>query len=94
MKHLKVQVVAASVDSQADAQEMRDKESLSFPVAYGLQTREFAAQTGAFFEGEKNYLQPAGFLLDPTGLVITAVYSTGAIGRLTASDVLGTVAHL
>ena len=68
-------------------------EKLAFPVAYGLQAREFAAQTGAFFNAAKNYLHATGFLLDPSGTVLSAVYSTGAIGRLTASDALGTIVH-
>lgn len=87
-------VIAGSVDTRADAQEMIRSESLTFPVAYGLQAREFAAQTGAFFNAEKDYLHATGFLLDPSGAVINAVYSTGAIGRLTASDTLGTIVHL
>jgi peroxiredoxin len=90
----KVKVIAASADGQEDAQKMIDAERLGFPVAYGLQAHEFAGQTGAFFNAQKDYLHATGFLLDPSGTVLAAVYSTGAIGRLTASDALGTIVHL
>jgi hypothetical protein len=35
-----------------------------------------------------------GFVLDPGGQVITAVYSSGAIGRLAADDVVGFVGYV
>ena len=94
LEHLNVNVIAASADAEEDAQEMIRSEKLTFPVAYGLQAHDVAAQTGAFFDAEKNYLHATGFLLDPSGVVLNAVYSTGAIGRLTASDTLGTIVHL
>lgn len=92
-EQLKVKIVAVSSDPQEDAQKMIDAEKLTFPVAYDLPAHEFAARTGAFFDAEKNYLHATGFLLDPSGNVLAAVYSTGAIGRLTASDALGTIVH-
>lgn len=38
-------------------------------------------------------LQSTGFVLAPDGSVITAVYSSGAIGRLVAEDVAGLVGY-
>jgi hypothetical protein len=35
------------------------------------------------------YLQSTGFILAPDGTVLTAVYSSAAIGRLVMDDVLG-----
>ncbi|NMN57648.1 hypothetical protein FHT36_001545 [Xanthobacter sp. SG618] len=39
-------------------------------------------------------MQTTGFLLDPEGRVVNAVYSSGPIGRLVAEDVIGMVAYL
>lgn len=38
-------------------------------------------------------LQATGFIVDPSGEIITAVYSTRAIGRLMPGDVLNFVRH-
>jgi hypothetical protein len=37
------------------------------------------------------YLQSTGFVLDPQGMVVVSVYSSGAIGRLVPYDVAGLV---
>jgi hypothetical protein len=39
-------------------------------------------------------LQSTGFVVDPTGRVITTVYSSGAIGRLVPEDVIGFVRYV
>ena len=63
---------------------------LGFPVAYGLDVdmvqRAIGCYTGTR-EGHK-HLQPASFVLAPDGSILHAVYSSGKVGRLTASDVL------
>jgi peroxiredoxin len=86
-----VKLLAASVDQIEDAEKTIERHKLSFPVAYGLSAREFSERTGAFFDGEKAYLQATGFLIAPDGNVALAVYSSGAIGRLTAADTLGMI---
>jgi hypothetical protein len=53
-----------------------------------------AALTGAYVNPEPLHLQTTGFVLDPKGKVITAVYSSGAIGRLAADDVAGLVQYV
>jgi hypothetical protein len=53
-----------------------------------------AALTGAYVNPEPHHLQTTGFVLDPNGKIITAVYSSGAIGRLTAEDVAGFVRYV
>ena len=40
------------------------------------------------------YLQSTGFVLAPDGSVVTAVYSSGAIGRLLPDEVVGLVKHV
>jgi len=42
---------------------------------------------------EPRFLQSTGFVLAPDSSVLTAVYSSGAIGRLVADDVVGLVKH-
>lgn len=93
-KKLKARVVAASVDSQQEALETIEELKLSYPVAYGLKSREIAKQTGAFFSEAKEYLHATGFILDADGKVAEAVYSTGPIGRLTAEDAVALLTNL
>ncbi len=38
-----------------------------------------------------HFLQSTGFVLAPDSTILTAVYSSGAIGRLVAEDVAGLV---
>ncbi len=87
-------MIAASVDLLNEARKTVERDRLAFPVAFGLDARDFATRTGAFFDAEGRYLQAAGFLLAPAGRVATAVYSTSAIGRLTAADTLGLIDYL
>jgi hypothetical protein len=50
--------------------------------------RAVSAATGAFVKDAPVYLQATGFVLNPEGPIVTAVYSIGAIGRLMPDDVL------
>ena len=53
-----------------------------------------ASITGAYTNESPRYLQTTDFLLDPDGKILNAVYSSGAIGRLVAEDVIGMVKYL
>jgi peroxiredoxin len=94
LDELGLRVVALSVDSRADAAVLVEKHRLNFPVGYGVDADKIAASTGAYVNDSPRYLQSTGFLLDPGGKVITAVYSSGAIGRLVAEDVIGFVRYM
>lgn len=83
-----VAVVAASTETLGEAAETVEKLHLSYPVGYGLDTKEFASRYGAYFSDDGTYLHATGFLVDPEGVVDIAVYSSGAIGRFTADDAL------
>ena len=83
-----VTVMAASVDSQEDAQELVEMLGLTFPVGYGLDHMEFATQTGAFYEVCRSIIHATEFMLKPDGALIGAVYSVNPIGRYRASDCL------
>jgi peroxiredoxin len=84
----KIRVIGASVDSLEDARKIAEQRKLTFPLAYKLNARNFAAKTGAFFDEGKGYIHATGFILRPDGKIENAVYSTGPIGRLTAADTL------
>ncbi|MGY6026619.1 peroxiredoxin family protein [Streptomyces spinosirectus] len=89
-----IKVVALSVDDEATTNELVEKHKLTFPVAHSVDAHAIAEATGAFINDDPVHLQSTGFVLAPNGTVITAVYSTGAIGRLVPEDVLGLVTYL
>jgi peroxiredoxin len=88
-----VTVVSVSADDREKSEALVEKHQLGFPVGYGADPRAVSAATGAFVNEKPCSLQATGFILDPEGRVITAVYSTRAIGRLMPDDVLNFVRH-
>lgn len=89
-----VAVAALSVDDEETTAGLVAKHHLAFPVAHSVDSTAFATATGAFVNPEPTYLQSTGFVLSPEGDVLTAVYSSGAIGRLVPEDVIGLVGYL
>ncbi len=89
-----IKVVALSVDDEPTTAATIDKYKLSFPVGHSADADQVATLTGAYVNETPRYLQSTGFLLDPDGHVLNAVYSSGPIGRLVAEDVLGMVNYL
>jgi peroxiredoxin len=87
-------VVALSVDDAATTTGLIEKHHLTFPVGHSADARAIAASTGAFVNEEPLHLQSTGFVLDPQGRVIVAVYSNGAIGRLVPEDVIGLLRYV
>lgn len=90
---LGVSVVAASVDTKADAEKLAHANHVSFPIAYGLDAPAIARTYGVFYDPEDPYLHATGFIIGRDGKVATAVYATGPIGRLTAADTLAFIRH-
>jgi hypothetical protein len=72
---------------------MIDRHKFTYPVGYGLVAEEISRITGAYYDKEEKYLHAAGFLLRPDRTILIACYSTGAIGRLVAKDVLALVRY-
>lgn len=89
-----IKVVALSVDDEAAARAAITRHGLSFPVGHSADADAVAAVTGAYVNEEPHYLQTTGFVLAPEGTVVNAVYSSNAIGRLVAEDVIGMVGYL
>ena len=90
LRNLGIKVVAGSVDSVERTAQLADGLLLRYvkPVAE-LDAGAVAESTGAFIQtGDRTFLHAAGWLLDPSGAIVNACYSTGPIGRLTANDVL------
>jgi peroxiredoxin len=94
LDELGIRVVALSVDSNSEAATLVEKHRLNFPVGYRVDADKISASTGAYVNDNPRYLQSTGFVLDPAGKVITAVYSSGAIGRLVPEDVMGLVNYV
>lgn len=91
---LGAKVVALSVDDEETTGALVDKLKLTFPVGHSADARAVAALTGAFVNPDPEHLQSTGFVLDPQGRVIVAVYSNGAIGRLVPEDVTGLIRYV
>lgn len=91
---ISAQVAALSVDDETTTQDLIARHGLRFAVGHSADARAIAAATGAFVNDDPVYLQPTGFVLDPGGRVVVSVYSSGAIGRLVPSDVIGLVGYL
>jgi peroxiredoxin len=89
-----VKVVALSVDDEATTVGTIEKLKLTFPVGHSADAEKVASLTGAYTNESPRYLQTTGFLLAPDGKILNAVYSSGAIGRLVAEDVIGVVNYL
>jgi peroxiredoxin len=94
LAELGIQVVALSVDDKATSAALVEKLRLPFAVGYGADADAIAGVTGAYVNESPHHLQTTGFILDPNGRVLTAVYSSGAIGRLVADDVVGFIRYL
>lgn len=87
-------ITAASVDDEKETSAFVDKLGLSFPTAWGLDCQRTASLFGSFFDGERKYLQPAGFLIRPDTTVELACYSSGPLGRLNAASTLTLIRDL
>ncbi len=86
-------VVSLSVDDEATTRGLVEKYHLGFPVGHSADADELSALTGAFVNADPRYLQATGFVLDPEGRVVVSVYSSGAIGRVTAEDAIGLIRY-
>ena len=91
---LGTRVVSLSVDDEDTTRELVENHKLTFPVGHGADAHRLAELTGAFINADPVYVQATGFVLDPGGTVLVSTYSSGAIGRLVAEDVVGMVKHV
>jgi len=94
LAELGVKVVALSVDDEETSAALIAKHDLHFPVGHSADADKVAAGVGAYVNDDPRYLQSTGFVLAPDGTVQVAVYSSDAIGRLVADDVVGYIRYL
>ena len=83
--------MAASVDSEENAQKTVEECGINFPMGYGLDMKAVSALTGCFYEERRQILHGTGYLLAPDGKIVVGVYSSGPIGRLVWQDVVAVV---
>ena len=86
-----MQIVAASVDTEEEAQKTVAECGIDFPVGYGADYQAVARVTGCFYEERRQILHSTGYVLRPDSTIAVGVYSTGPIGRLVWQDVLNLV---
>lgn len=89
-----VQVIALSADPEAEAQATVEKHRIQFPVGYGLDPVQIEKTLGTYLGEDDAFIQATGFVLSPGGRTVLAVYSSGAVGRLVAKDVLGLIDYV
>lgn len=90
LDELGIRVVAASTDPLEKAKEVASE--VNFPIGYGV-SREMAASLGAWWEERRGIIQPAEFVIDAEGVVVSSSYSDGPIGRMDAVDVIRMIQH-
>ena len=84
-----MRVAAASVDPVDNVRSLKEGLRVRFPMYAEVDATAVSTATGAhMYSGEKTYLHATGFLVNPEGTIINAVYSTGPIGGFTASEIL------
>ena len=90
LKQEGITVVAASVDSVEKASGLAQGMRVGYVQVLGeLDGPAVAEATGAAIQtGDRTFLHATGFLLDPDGIIVNTVYSSGPIGRFTANDIL------
>jgi len=96
LEQLGVRVIAISADVAAEAQQTVERHQLTFPVLYGADpagaAKTFGTHVAANARG--TYIDSTGFVVDPNGSIVVAVYSSGAIGRIVPDDALGLIKYL
>ena len=58
---------------------------LRLPAAWGM-TRDMGDQVGAWWEEEREFIQPSEFFITGSGKVLASTYSSSPIGRMDPED--------
>lgn len=83
-----ITTVAWSADSRATT--ARTVEDLHIPFTVGCEADvpQVAKALECYTDPDMTFFQSTGFVLDPEGSIMLALYSSGSIGRLGPADVL------
>lgn len=84
-EELNTSIVAATTEPEEKAAEVAA--DISFPVAHSM-TRDQVDAIGAWWEDRRSLVQPSNFVLNESGKVLSATYSSGPIGRVEAIDAI------
>ena len=95
-EQLGARVIAISADVAEEAQKTVERHHIAFPVLFGADPAEVAKSFGTHraTNAHGTYVDSTGFIVDPNGAIVVAVYSSGAIGRIVADDALGFIKYL
>ena len=86
-----VRIIAGSVDNkEKTAAVMKD---LNFPVAINM-SKSDGETIGAWWEDNRQIIQPSEFLLSGSGKVMISVYSNGPVGRMDPEETLSLIKYL
>jgi len=91
---LGVKLVAFSVNDEATTSKLAGDLHLSFPMGFGADTDHVVATLGSAVNAKPHYIQPTDFILAPDGSVVNAMYSSNAMGRITAGEVIRMVTFI
>ena len=78
-------VFAASVDTDDKSAEVENE--LAYPVAEGV-SRADGDAIGAWWEENRNFIQPAEFLIGDAGKIMASSYSAGPLGRIDPEEAI------
>ena len=78
-------IIAGSVDSEEKLAEISD--DIGFPVAFGM-SRDVSEKFGAWWDEERNFIQPSDFFMTGSGKVIASSYASSPIGRMEPEDAM------
>jgi|GEM_PF-3109945 len=68
-------------------------EQIGFPVGFGVD-QAMIESLGGYWQAQRQFAQPAEFLLNPKNAIVQLSYSDGPLARTEAGDVLRLVDHL
>lgn len=88
-KELGIKVIAANADGEGDTGTTAGQHGISFPVAHSVGPELIAALDA--WKGERQgrgYMQPAEFVIRPSGEVAASLYASTQLGRMDPLEVL------
>ena len=85
LAELGVSIIAGSVDSEDKLSEISN--DIGFPVAWGM-TRDMGNKVGAWWDEERNFIQPSNFFMTNSGKVLASSYASSPVGRMEPEDVM------
>lgn len=88
--------MALSTDPRDRARGSAELVGATYPIVFGLDAFELRDRIGCYINEKRDppFTQSTSFLLNPDGAVVLAHYTSGAVPRLRAKEVLAIVEQL